>query len=143
MHRYRASPRVFGSSTTDASEEGEVDEDFIEVTGTDGQMKNMEGKFVVVDNEIALQLPRAVATSNSEVTSSPVKELTSIQLEVGTGVNVTLEPVNGERKTPKEEPYATPLKNDARVTEASAPVNGKRKADEDVEEDRVEKKVCV
>ena len=114
LHRYRASPKVLPSSTTSVVE-AEDSDDYIEVTGTDGQMKNLEGQFVVVDNSMEYELSRPVVTSKPEATTMSEKTRAATPLEEG----------------------------GSEVVETSAPVNGKRKADDDVVEEHAEKRVCL
>lgn len=173
---YRTSAKILESSATGEvpvkvkaeAEAAEDDEDgYVEITGTDGQMKDMGGgKFVVVANSMDYELSDGAignckggedgsagertekeilgAVDGNEEAENAVETIKVAQKCALVGLDMEMaEADEGMKQIQADEPAAIPLENVSEVVGTSEPSNGKRKAEDDEGEDRAEKKVCI
>jgi hypothetical protein len=169
---YRASAKILESSATAEVpvevKAAENDGDgCAEITGIDGQMKDMGGgKFVVVANSIDNELSdgaignckggedgsageRAEKEIPGAADGNGQAEDATETIEVAqeyalVGLDTEMAEAEEEMKLIQaDRPVATTLENVSEVVGPSESSNGKRKAEDDEGQDRAEKKVCI
>jgi hypothetical protein len=164
---HRASAKILETSAVDecGKDEDDDDDDEVLVYGTDGQMKNMGGgKFIVVKTPKQFEVSRLFTGKpkieedhfgdRAEKRSGEQRESGKDMIVIisalafansSVGVDkLTIVAAGLGKQNSIQEPATVPPENDLGLAETLEPTfNGKRKAEEDEPQDRVEKKVCV